>query len=63
MYAVWDTPSGLPNAAMIFWSMIGRCITAVLLIVLQAKQEKMGKDFSLVKSILRLGNSRKDSQI
>ena len=62
-YAVWNTPSGLPNAAMIFWSIIGRAVAVVLLIVLQAKQEKKGKDFSLVKSILRSGNSSKGSKI
>ena len=58
LYPVWNTPSGLPNAAMIFWSIIGRSVAAVLLIVFQARQEKMGRDFSLVKSILRQGNSR-----
>ena len=62
LYPVWNTPSGLPNAAMLFWSIIGRSVAAALLIFFQARQEKMGKDFSLVKSILRTGNSRKDSK-
>lgn len=60
LYPVWNTPSGLPNAAMLFWSLVGRLVAASLLIIIQARQEKMGKDFSLMKSILGTGNSRKD---
>jgi len=54
-YPVWNTPSGLPNAAMLFWSLVGRSIGAGLLIWWQARQEKDGKEFSLVKLILRVG--------
>jgi hypothetical protein len=55
LYSVWNTPSGLPNAAMIFWSIIGRSIAAISLIYLQAWQEKNGKDFSLARSLLKIG--------
>lgn len=52
-YPVWNTFSGLPTAAILFWSIIGRAAATVLLIWWQAKQEKENKDFSLVKLIFR----------
>jgi hypothetical protein len=54
-YGVWDISSGIPSAAMIFWSLVGRSLGAGLLIWWQAKQEKDGKDFSLPKLVLRIG--------
>jgi hypothetical protein len=58
LYPVWNTQSGLPNAAMIFWSIIGRSVAAILLIYFQSRQEKMGKDFSLVNSVLKIGKAK-----
>jgi hypothetical protein len=40
LYGVWGGP--LPNAAMIFWSVLGRIAGAVILILWQYKQEKKG---------------------
>jgi hypothetical protein len=54
-YGVWDINSGLPSAAMIFWSLIGRSLGAGLLIWWQNRQEEEGKEFSLPKLILRTG--------
>jgi len=53
-YGVWDI-SGIPSAALIFWSLVGRSVGAGLLIWWQAKQEKDGKDFSLPRLVLRIG--------
>ena len=55
-YGVWDINSGLPSAAMIFWSLIGRSLGACLLIWWQNRQEEEGKEFSLPKLILRIGD-------
>jgi hypothetical protein len=59
-YPVWGDSwlgKGLPNAAMIFWSVALRLIFAGILIVWQIKQEEQGKEFSLKKIIL-LSNYR-----
>lgn len=52
-YPVWKTESGLPTAAILFWSIIGRGVAAALLIWWHAKQDKENKDFSLVKLMFR----------
>jgi hypothetical protein len=55
----WPKDSGLPNAALIFWSVILRFIFAILLIYWQDRQERMNKEFSLLKKtllILKLKN-------
>lgn len=60
LYPVWQDNwlgSGLPNAALIFWSVALRVIIASLLIVWQERQEAEGKEFSLKKIIL-LSNYR-----
>jgi hypothetical protein len=49
-YAVWEDywlAPGLPNAAMIFWSVAVRIILAAVLIIWQNRQEDDGKEFSL----------------
>jgi hypothetical protein len=54
-YAVWEDSwlgPGLPNAAMIFWSVVLRVILAGVLISWQVQQEAEGKEFSLIKKIL-----------
>jgi hypothetical protein len=54
-YPVWGDSwlgPGLPNAAMIFWSVALRFIFAGVLIVWQMRQEEQGKEFSLKKIIL-----------
>jgi hypothetical protein len=54
-YGVWNIMSGIPNAAMIFWSLVARSVGAGLLIWWQDRQEKEGKEFSLPKLVLRIG--------
>lgn len=49
----WPEGSGLPNAALIFWSVALRVIIAVVFILWQKKQEEEGKEFS-IKDILTL---------
>jgi hypothetical protein len=55
-YGVWNIMDAIPNASMIFWSLIGRSLGAGLLIWWQDRQEKEGKEFSLPKLVLRIGN-------
>jgi len=58
LYLVWDEPwlfNDFPNAAAIFWSLIGRLAGAIVLIWWQNKQELEGKEFSLLR---RLKHSR-----
>lgn len=52
LYPVWNTPSGLPTAALLFWSIIIRIIGATLLIWFQARQEPE-KDFYLIDLFIR----------
>lgn len=52
LYPVWDTQVGLPNAAMIFWSIILRGVGAGLLIRVQARHEPE-RDFSLMRLLIR----------
>jgi hypothetical protein len=51
LYPVWDTPSGFPNAAMIFWSIVLRALAAGLLIWAQSRLEPE-KDFSLKRLLI-----------
>jgi hypothetical protein len=54
-YPVWGDSwlgKGLPNAAIIFWSVALRVIFAGILIGWQIRQEEQGKEFSLKKIIL-----------
>lgn len=48
----WPEGSGLPNAALIFWSVALRVIFAVVFILWQKRQEEDGKEFSLKNIIL-----------
>ncbi len=51
LYQVWDESwlfNGFPNAATIFWSLVGRSAGAILLIWWQNKQELEHKEFSLL---------------
>jgi hypothetical protein len=48
----WPEGSGLPNAALIFWSVALRVVFAMALILWQKKQEAEGKEFSLNNIIL-----------
>jgi hypothetical protein len=60
-YPVWGDSwlgKGLPNAAMIFWSVLLRIVFAGILIIWQIRQEEKGKEFSLKKIVL-LSNYRK----
>jgi hypothetical protein len=55
-YQVWEDYwlyPGLPNAAMIFWSVAGRLIGATFLIFWQSRQESMCKEFSLKNLLLK----------
>ena len=52
LYPVWNTPMGLPNAALLFWSIVIRIIGAGLLIWVQARQEPE-REFSLRKLLVR----------
>ena len=56
----WFTIAGycLPNAAMIFWSVVLRVALAALLIIWQKRQEDEGKEFSL-KDIILLSSLRR----
>ena len=49
----WPEGSGLPNAALIFWSVALRVIFAMALILWQKKQEADGKEISLSDIIIR----------
>jgi hypothetical protein len=54
-YPVWGDSwlgNGLPNAAMIFWSVAIRVILAGILIVWQMRQEEQGREFSLREILL-----------
>jgi hypothetical protein len=60
-YGVWQDywlAPGLPNAAMIFWSVAVRLILAAMLILWQNRQEEAGKEFSL-KEIILLSSLRR----
>jgi hypothetical protein len=73
-YQVWGDywlAPGLPNASMIFWSIVLRLVGAVLLIWWQDRQESMGEEFSLKKLLLsenrlrnriQRGNSEKSTK-
>lgn len=52
----WPDP-GLPNAAMIFWSVVLRIASAIVFILWQKRQEEKGIEFSL-KRILLLSKYR-----
>jgi len=51
LYPVWDTSIGIPNAAMIFWSVVLRALGAGLLIWAQSRQEPQ-KEFSLMQLLI-----------
>jgi hypothetical protein len=54
-YLVWDGSwilPGLPNAAMIFWSVAGRIAGAITLIFWQYRQEKNNKPKSTIRSLI-----------
>jgi len=54
-YLVWDNSwifHNFPNAAAIFWSIVGRIVAVVLLIWYQHKIESSGKQFSLKNLIM-----------
>jgi hypothetical protein len=54
-YSVWDSNwfLNLPNAAIIFWSIVGRIVAAVLLIGYQHKVESNRQYFSLKTFLVR----------
>jgi hypothetical protein len=58
----WPEGSGLPNAALIFWSVALRVIFAVIFILWQKKQEAEGKEFSIKDIILLKKYTKKKIQ-
>jgi len=59
----WPKDSGLPNAALIFWSVVLRFMFAILLIYWQDRQERMNKEFSLLKKALLYTRLQKENKV
>jgi hypothetical protein len=52
LYVVWNPTAPFPSAALIFWSVVGRIVGAVILIVWQYRQEKKDARISSLKALV-----------